>query len=105
MGCSFFQRDMSVMGQANQSIDYLFIAYTSLGALTDPEDRKQGLKKIARVLKTGGIAFISGWHRLWPGSLGVNWMQWIVLWLLRMLRRLPYGPGNRLCWEECICVL
>jgi ubiquinone/menaquinone biosynthesis C-methylase UbiE len=98
--CFFFQSDMAVMALANQSIDYVFITYSSLGVLTTREERESAIKEIARVLKSDGVAFICLWNRLWPGRWGIAWAKWIVLYVLRVLKHNPHGLGNRVCWEE-----
>ena len=97
--CSFFQGDMRALGLADRSVDYAFITYTSIGALTSPGDRSQCVREVARVLKPAGTAFISVWNRFWPGRFGSSWAKWLTLWLLRAVRRNPHGPGNRVCWE------
>jgi SAM-dependent methyltransferase len=97
---SFLQSDMRAIGLFRQTVDYIFVGYTSLGALHERRDREKAVSEFARVLKPRGIGFVSVWNRLWPGFLGVNWLKWMALWFLRMFRRTPYGPGNRVCWEE-----
>ncbi|HEY3275777.1 MAG TPA: methyltransferase domain-containing protein [Syntrophorhabdaceae bacterium] len=97
--CSFFQCDMRALGLADGSMDYVFITYTSIGALTRPKDRERCVQEVMRVLKPKGIAFISVWNRLWPGAFGSSWAKWTALWLMRLLRLNAHGPGNRVCWE------
>lgn len=100
IGCYFMQCDMKSIALAKESVDYIFIAYTSLGALYELSDRERAVIEIARVLKPDGVAFISIWNRLWPGRWGIEWVKWIVFWLLRVLKRNPHASGNRVCWEE-----
>jgi SAM-dependent methyltransferase len=99
VNCSFFQGDMRTLALCERTVDYVFITYTSIGALTLPEDRERCAREVSRVLKPDGIAFISVWNRLWPGRWGSSWAKWVVLWLLRVVRANGHGRGNRVCWE------
>jgi ubiquinone/menaquinone biosynthesis C-methylase UbiE len=103
--CFFFQCDMKNIGLPDNSMDYVFVTYSSLGALTKQEDREQSLSEIRRILKPEGLAFISFWNLLWPGKLGSSWLKWGVIHFLQLLGRNNHGFGNRVCWEFGGCIL
>lgn len=100
LNCFFFQSDMTMMGLASQSVDYVIITYGSVGVFPTTEERESVLKEVSRVLKPNGVAFISIANHLWPGRWGIAWMKWVVLSILRTLKRNPHASGNRVIWEE-----
>lgn len=98
--CHFCQGDMRSLSLAGCSMDYVFITYTSLGALTTVKDRELCVREVMRVLKPSGLAFISVWNRFWPGQMGASWAKWTVLNIMRLVGMNPHGTGNRVCWES-----
>ena len=57
-------------------------------------------REVARVLKPGGMGFISVWNRLSGlGRFGASWAKWAGTVAVAGTGLNPHGPGNRVCWE------
>ena len=92
----FFQGDMSLIGLKSESFDFVFITYTSLGAMTELNKREDTLSEVFRLLRPNGMAFISVWNRYWPNSS----LKWFYFYMLRLFGLYPYASGDRVCWES-----